>query len=358
MRLPITILPLDIIEKYDLKRLAVNGWVYLEIRKGMYGLKQAGLLANQLLQKRLKPFGYYPARHTPGLWLHNTKPTAFSLVVDDFAAKYVTKSDANHLCDALLQHYEITTDWEGTVYSGVTLDWDFKKRTCDISMPGYITNVLNKFQHDAPRTPQHIPSKYITPVYGAKMQFATQDNSPPLAAKQCTEIQKITGSVLYYSRALNPTVLMALNDRVQSTQSRQAKWLHPERRLSYQKRRGICCRIGSWRMLPKCTECSPLRTTLLELVHKQPATPLRKDNSTAYGILNETIKQKRSTSMDMKYYWLPDRVRQKQFDVYWRPGKDNLGDYHTKNHPAQHHQDMRPILLYQANSLNVLRVCA
>jgi hypothetical protein len=144
--LPLKILPLYITEKFDLKRLAVNGWVYLEIQKGMYGLKQAGLLANQLLQKRLKPFGYYRARHTPGLWLHNITPTDFSLAVDDFAVKYVTKSDANHLHDALLQHYEITTDWEGTVYSGITLDWDYKKRTCDISMPGYITNVLNKFQ--------------------------------------------------------------------------------------------------------------------------------------------------------------------------------------------------------------------
>jgi hypothetical protein len=133
--------------------------VYLEIRKGLYGLKQAGLLANHLLQKRLRPFGYYPVRHIPGLWLHNTKPTALSLVVDDFAFKYVTKSDANHLCDALLQHYEITMDWEGTVYSGITLDWDYKKLTCDISMPGYITNVLNRFQHDSPRTPQHTPSK-------------------------------------------------------------------------------------------------------------------------------------------------------------------------------------------------------
>jgi hypothetical protein len=175
MRLPLTILPLDITEKYDLKRLAVNGWVYLEIRKGVYGLKQAGLLANQLLQKRLTYFGYYPARHMPGLWLHNTKPIAFSLLVYDFAVNHVTKYDANHLCDALLQHYEITTDWEGTVYSGIS--------TCDISMPGYITNVLNKFQHDLPRTPHHTPSKYITTVHGAKMQFATQDNSPPLTAK-------------------------------------------------------------------------------------------------------------------------------------------------------------------------------
>jgi hypothetical protein len=126
MILPLTILPLDIIEKYDLKRLAIKGWVYLEFRKGVHSLKQASHLANQLLQKRLKPFGYYPARHTPGIWLHNTKTTALSLVVDDFAIKYVTKSNANHLRDALLQHYEITTDWEGTVYSGITLDWHYK----------------------------------------------------------------------------------------------------------------------------------------------------------------------------------------------------------------------------------------
>jgi hypothetical protein len=103
---------------------------------------------------------------------------------------------------------------------------------------------------------------------------------------------------------------------------------------------------------------APLRITLLELGHKQPATPLRTNNSTAYIILNETIKQIRSKSMDMKYYWLKDRVCQQQFDVYWRPGKDNLGDYHTKHHPAQHHQCMRPILLHQTKNLNVMRGCA
>jgi hypothetical protein len=65
---------------------------------------------------------------------------------------------------------------------------------------------------------------------------------------------------------------------------------------------------------------APLRVTLLELGHTQPGNPLRTDNSSAYGILNEKIKQKRSKSMDMKYYWLQDRVRQKQFYFYWRPG--------------------------------------
>jgi hypothetical protein len=115
MRLSISILPDERINKYHLKNLAVDGWVYLEIQKGMYGLKQAGILANQMLQKRLKTFVYYPARHTPGIWLHTTKTTAFSLVVEDFAVKYVTDADAHHLRNALLRNYEITTDWGGTV---------------------------------------------------------------------------------------------------------------------------------------------------------------------------------------------------------------------------------------------------
>jgi hypothetical protein len=82
--------------------------VYIEIQKGMYGLKQAGLLANQLLQTRLAPFGYYPARHTPGLWLHNTRPISFTLIVDDFAVKYVGKQHDEHLRNALLKTYELT----------------------------------------------------------------------------------------------------------------------------------------------------------------------------------------------------------------------------------------------------------
>jgi hypothetical protein len=61
--------------------------------------------------------------------------------------------------------------------------------------------------------------------------------------------------------------------------------------------------------------------------------------------------------MDMRYRWLTDRVRQKQFDVYWRPGRESLGDYHTKHHSAQHHKDMRHLILHQANSLQVLRGC-
>jgi hypothetical protein len=95
---------------------------------------------------------------------------------------------------------------------------------------------------------------------------------------------------------------------------------------------------------------APLRVALTELVHTQPATPICTDNSTAFGILNETIKQNMSKAMDVRYHWIMDRVLQKQFDVYWRPGRENLGKYHTKHYSAHNHKDMRGLILHQANS--------
>jgi hypothetical protein len=350
MKMLLSRFPEEIVEKYNLDALAVDGWVYIEIRKDMYVLKQAGLLAKQLLQTRLAPFGYYPARHTPGLWLHKTRPIAFSLVVDDFAVKYVGKQHAD------LKSYELTTDWEAKVYSGMTLKWDHKNRTCGISMPGYVSNILSKFQHDAPTHPQHTPSIYVTPMYGAKTQYAIKDETPRLTAKQCLTIQKVTGSVLYYARAVDPTVLMPLNDiateQTKATEKTKAATnqlldylaTHPNATIRYHASdmilhihsdasyisvsnarsrlgglffcgdkapqqdalNGSILYVASFikNVVASAAESevgacfhnaqsgAPLRVTLTELGHIQPPTPLRTDNSTAFGILNETIKQK------------------------------------------------------------------
>jgi hypothetical protein len=132
--------------------------------------------------------------------------------VEDFTVKYVGKQHVEHLRNALLRTYELTTDWTATVYSGMTLNWDYDNRICDIFMPGYNSNVLSKFQHDSPKHPQHTPSRYVTPVYSAKTQYATRDETPPRTAQQYLTIQKVTGSVLYYARAVDPTMLMPLND--------------------------------------------------------------------------------------------------------------------------------------------------
>ena len=110
MRMPINIIPNKIIHQYDLLNKVKDGHVYMEIIRGMYGLPQAGILANQLLRKRLEPHGYYEVKHTPGLWKHESLPIQFTLVVDDFGVKYVGKENAMHLINALKQAYEVETD--------------------------------------------------------------------------------------------------------------------------------------------------------------------------------------------------------------------------------------------------------
>jgi hypothetical protein len=287
-----------------------------------------------------------------------------NLVVDDFAVKYVGKQHAAHLRNTLLQTYELTTDWSATVYSGMTLKWDYDKRTCDISMPGYVSNVLSKFQHDSPKHPQHTPSRYVTHVYSAKTQYATKDETPPLTAQQCLTIQKVTEYVLYYAQAVDPTVLMPLNDiateQTKVTEKTQAATnqmldylaIHPDATIryhasdlilhihsdvSYLSVSNAWSRLGGLFFLGnkspeqdtlngsilnvaaviknvvasaaesevgacfhKAQSGAPLRVAITELGHTQPPTPLRTDYSTAFGIVKETIKQKRSKTMDMR----------------------------------------------------------
>ena len=83
-------------------------------------------------------------------------------------------------------------------------------------------------------------------------------------------------------------------------------------------------------------EAVPMRITLEELGHPQSATPIKTDNSTADEKMNKTVEQKQSKSMDMdmRLYWLQDRVKQGQFRVFWAPGKINLADYQSKVQPT------------------------
>ena len=89
-----------------------DGYVYCEIQLGMYGLKQAAILYYNLIKQRLTPAGYYPIKESNGLWKHKTRKTTFALTIDDFGIKYYNKDDAEHLLNALRQHYDISVDWK------------------------------------------------------------------------------------------------------------------------------------------------------------------------------------------------------------------------------------------------------
>ena len=113
--------PQEIIGQYNLVNKADDkGYVFCKVYRGMYGLPQAGNLAQDQLAKRLNEVGYYQSKTTPGYWKHEWRPISFTLVVVDFGVKYINKADVNHLISVLTQHYKINTDWEGTRYAGLT----------------------------------------------------------------------------------------------------------------------------------------------------------------------------------------------------------------------------------------------
>ena len=96
----------------------------------MYGLKQAGKLANDLLGERLETHGYYECPTTPGLWRHKWQPVTFVLIVDGFGVEYIGQGHSNHLIETLQKSYTVTNDWLGGKFTGIDISWDYNKQTC------------------------------------------------------------------------------------------------------------------------------------------------------------------------------------------------------------------------------------
>ena len=420
MRIPRHCVPDVIMDLYNLHDMVEpDGYIYVRIERGMYGLPHAGRIANDALIAFLAPHGYHPCPLTPGLWMHDHSDTTFTLVVDDFGVRYTKRGVVEELLTILKQKYELKADWHGTRYCGLTLEWDYANRLLDVSMPGYVERALQRFTHTTDTTqPSNSPHHYQFPQYGKKIQYAdSPDISPLLHPKDKTRIQEIIGVFLYYARAVDNTMLPALGTLAtqqaaptQHTMNAVIQFLnyavanpdavlryrasdmvlHVESDASYLSETKARSRYAGYQYLssrPSDTpqtdpippfnaavnvpcqilrevvssaaeaelaglfhnakESCPIRICLEEMGHPQPPTPIVTDNSTAVGIANDTIKQKRSKAIDMRFYWLRDRVKQKQFSILWRKGALNKADYFTKHHPAKHHQAMRSTYLHQ-----------
>jgi hypothetical protein len=68
----------------------------------------------------------------------------------------------------------------------------------------------------------------------------------------------------------------------------------------------------------------------MDLGYPQLPTLLLIDNTVAIRLANDTINKKRYKSMDMRFFWLRDQVRQQQFVVKHIMGQYNVADFFTK----------------------------
>jgi len=330
------------------------------------------------------------------------------LCVDDFGVKYYSKADGQHLLDSLSENYTHTVDWQGQNFCGLRIEWNYEENYVDISMPNYIKEVLHRFNHPSPTSPQYSPHEHTPIQYGnKKRQYALEpDTSPLLDEKGIKFVQQVTGSLLYYARAIDGTMLPALNtigtQQAKPTKKTMQKCLrlldyaatYPNGSLRYHASAMLLhvdsdaaylvlpnarSRIAGYYYLsgenstsnnlngPILIECKtirnvvasaaeaeigglfhnaqisiPIRVLLTALGHPQPPTPIKTDNATAHGFIYDNINLKKSKSWDMKYFWLRDRKEQRQFKFTWDYGDQNEGDYFTKHHATIYHRDMRP----------------
>ncbi len=122
------------------------------------GLPQAGRLANDLLRQRLNKQGYYETQTTPGLWRHSSRPIIFALTVT--ISLYNTQEKTTPFTSS--KHYtnimRRPTDWTGTKFDGINSNRDYNtthvKRSCHLSMPGYIKKILIKYHLSTPAKKQ------------------------------------------------------------------------------------------------------------------------------------------------------------------------------------------------------------
>jgi hypothetical protein len=156
------------------------------------------------------------------MWRHLTHPISFALVVNDFGVKYVGREHVDHLIKFIKEKYELTKDWSGNLYCGIKLLWDYHQCALDISMPGYIKKLLQKYTHRRPKKLQNCPYTPARKQYGAAAQTPLPtDIFPKLSDAEIKEIQHIVGSILYYAWVVDITILMALRS-IPSEQTRGA----------------------------------------------------------------------------------------------------------------------------------------
>ena len=407
LRISSKFLPQHIVVKNNLQQYLHNGSILFEVNKGMYGLPQAGLLAQNRLIHHLAAHGYHQTT-TTCLFRHVDNGTDFTLVVDDFGVKYATKEGALHLIATLQKLYVITIDWTGSKYLGFTITFNHDDHYVDISMPGYIEKVLQRF---APQqtTGAASPAIYTPPTYGAPDLRPATDDSPALSTSEKHTLQEIIGCLLYYARGIDITLLTAVN-HIASLQSHATQntmtavqrllaycarypnnsiryhacdmILHIQSDASYLSRHGARSVAGGIfyvgnvdqptlingaihaisSIIPAVVasvaeaeyaalflngqEAVSLRDSLTALGYPQPATAILCDNKCAQGIATDTVKPKRTKSVDMKFHWIRDRIRQGQFLVMWRKGADNLADFFTKPLPVHQHHRLMPLLVH------------
>ncbi|KAL7486157.1 LOW QUALITY PROTEIN: hypothetical protein ACHAW6_012455, partial [Cyclotella cf. meneghiniana] len=126
----------------------------------MYGLPQAGIIAQELLEKHIRAMGYHQSKINPGLWKHNWQPISFALYVNDFGIKY-----GKHTLTIYSKHSRSTMKYPATGMAHVTSGSPYHGTTATalstspcqatVKKPVSVSTTPNQPNHKTNLTPVH-----------------------------------------------------------------------------------------------------------------------------------------------------------------------------------------------------------
>jgi hypothetical protein len=410
IRIPRKFIPQAVVKFYSLESFLHNGALYCIVLKTHYGLPQAGALSQQRLFEHLEAHGYHQLFHAPCLFRNKDGTLRFALVVDDFAVVWSSKGAMTHFLNVLRKLYTVKVDYVGLKYLGMNIQIDRTARHVTLTMPGYLSKLLKRVRPHGIKG-AHTPSIYVQPNYrAATSQQATVDVSPLASPAQTHELQVVIGTLLYYARTVDPAVLTVvhelgsvqarptLNDLKKMERLLQYISCHQNHGIryhasdmqlqiqsdaSYLSRPSAKSVLGGFHYLgsldringpifctSKLISCvvtsaaeaelgaafqngqkgAQFRNTLIELGYLQQPTTISVDNTVAEGLATDTINAKRSKSMDVRFFWLRDRVKKLQFRMQHLAGRWNISDFFTKPLPREKFEQFLPYIIVEADA--------
>ena len=368
--------------------------------------------ANNQLVAHLAQHGYLQTS-TPSLFRHVSAQISFCLVVDDFGVKYKDVADFHRLVDCLALLYHVKATPIATTFLVLTLNHNRINRTLTISMPNYIPALLQLHRPLVVRFASS-PSVYVPPHYGSSApQMTPQDSSQPATPAQQKELREVIGSLMYYARILDHTLLptvtylacfqaaptldtMAAMERLLGYCAKHpnaTQVIHPSPMLltvfsdaSFLNRPNSGSTIGGIHTLSDHSpdklnasvhaESSGIpvvvssageaelasafgnakiahdeRTILRNLGYPQPPTPIYCDNECTIGLAHNALRKKQSKSMDLRWDWLRDRVAQNLFVLPYIRSLQNPADFFTKALPVHRHRELAPLFVHYPTPL-------
>ena len=222
IRIQTQLIPPSVIEFFQLQPFINRQTLYCSVHKTHYGLPQAGALSQRRLFRHLHTNGYHQLPSTPSVFRNKTGTIRFTLVVDDFVVLWTDRKDMDHFINTLTALYQVKINWDGTKYLGMNIAINRAERHVTLTMPKYIDRLLCKVRPEGVKG-SNTPATYTAPNYanpGARK--ATVDNSALASEEDKKLLQRVVGTLLYYSRAVDPSICTAVH-QLGSVQSKPSQ---------------------------------------------------------------------------------------------------------------------------------------